>query len=300
MNAINSSQGSIDTKIILEKEPFINSVLKCSGADCSNLLTSEEICYCSPCSAQQDQIWKNLEKNQQDINQDLANFNQGLNDYVENQKDNAGNSNLKQSPTSSNNQELDAKKQQLKDLQSKEKSLTKSLPIDTQISILQKEISNLEKNSNKNHIETALLADKKQQLAELLKKQSNSDANTTKPSDKTALYVGLGIIGVVLIEYPLEKRSEIKELNISYDELYKQGLLTKNEHLEGSLDIRHFPSLEKFDCKNNRLTSLTLTSLYKLMSVDCSDNQINDISTELCMVLNELMFHNNPLKSLDI
>ncbi|CAI2190517.1 6345_t:CDS:2, partial [Funneliformis geosporum] len=29
------------------------------------------------------------EKNQQDINQDLDNFNQGLNDYVENQKDNA-------------------------------------------------------------------------------------------------------------------------------------------------------------------------------------------------------------------
>src|ERR1043166_8760982 len=77
---------------------------------------------------------------------------------------------LESNPTK-NQEELDSKKQQLKDLETKSKELTKSLPLDTQISILEKEI----------------------------KKQSNSNTNNANPSDKTILYLGLGIIGVVLI-----------------------------------------------------------------------------------------------------
>ncbi|CAG8773350.1 27404_t:CDS:2 [Gigaspora margarita] len=35
---------------------------QCSGSNCSNLLTNEEICYCATCSAQQEQVRKNLDK----------------------------------------------------------------------------------------------------------------------------------------------------------------------------------------------------------------------------------------------
>jgi len=43
-----------------------------------------------------------------------------------------------------------------------------------------------------------LLTSKKQELGELLKQQ-NSSNTTAKPSDKVGLYVGCGIIAVVLV-----------------------------------------------------------------------------------------------------
>lgn len=55
------------------------------------------------------------------------------------------------------------------DEDNQEKTLTKSL-IDTQISIQQKEIKDLENKPNKTQAEEELLADKKKQLEELLKK----------------------------------------------------------------------------------------------------------------------------------
>jgi len=64
----------------------------CSG--CSNLLIADEICYCANCSTRQEQIRKNLEKNSQYINKDLDNFQKGLNDYVDEQKDNTDKRNI--------------------------------------------------------------------------------------------------------------------------------------------------------------------------------------------------------------
>ncbi|CAI2178337.1 3483_t:CDS:2 [Funneliformis geosporum] len=111
--------------------------------------------------------------------------------------------NLEQNPNS-NSQELDSKKQQLKALETKSKELIKSLPIETQIAILHKEIKVLENKSNKNHLEKTLLTDKKKELAELLSRKNNSHANNAKLSDKTGLYIGLGAIG----------EQEINEKNI--------------------------------------------------------------------------------------
>jgi hypothetical protein len=105
---------------------------------------------------------------------------------------------LEQNPTN-NQTELDSKKQKLKELQDQEKTLTKSLPTNTQITLLKKEIKDLENKSNKTQTEQALLDSKKKELEELLKKQSNSNATDNKPSDRTGLYVGLGIVGIVLI-----------------------------------------------------------------------------------------------------
>ncbi|CAI2175618.1 14552_t:CDS:2 [Funneliformis geosporum] len=106
---------------------------------------------------------------------------------------------LESNPTSSNIQELDSKKQQLKTLETKSKELIKLLPLDTQITILQKEIKLLESKPTKNHLEKVLLTDKKKELAELLSKKNNSTTNNAKPSDKTGLYIGLGAIGILVV-----------------------------------------------------------------------------------------------------
>src|SRR5207248_1376712 len=74
-------------------------------------------------------------------------------------------------PTKSPQQqaELDSKKQKLKELEEKEKKLTKLLPLDTQITILEREIRELEGKSNKSEAEEALLVEKKKELEKLLK-----------------------------------------------------------------------------------------------------------------------------------
>ncbi|CAH1756452.1 3923_t:CDS:10 [Entrophospora sp. SA101] len=99
---------------------------------------------------------------------------------------------LEQNATNPQNQaELAAKKQQLTELENKQKELTQSLPITTQIAILEREIKELTNKPTRTATEEALLTSKKQELAELLAKQSNSNTNNAKPSDKTALYIEL-------------------------------------------------------------------------------------------------------------
>ena len=93
---------------------------------------------------------------------------------------------------------LEEKRKRLKELEEKEKELTKSLPLTTQITNLEREIKELTNKSTRNQTEEALLAAKKKQLEELLKKQDSSNT-TAKPSDKTALYIGCGVIAVVLV-----------------------------------------------------------------------------------------------------
>ena len=102
-----------------------------------------------------------------------------------------------ESNPSKNQAELDAKRQQLAELEIKSKELINSLPIDTQITILEKEIKELNNKSNKTQTEQALLDSKKQELDRLLVEKNKS--NTTKPSDKTILYWGVGIVGTLIL-----------------------------------------------------------------------------------------------------
>src|SRR5206468_75927 len=108
---------------------------------------------------------------------------------------------LETNPTKTPAQQADltTKKQQLKELEDQEKELTKSLPIETQITNLEREIKELENKPTRTQVEEALLTEKKKELEELLKKQQGANTNIAKPKDKTALYVGLGIVGVVLV-----------------------------------------------------------------------------------------------------
>src|SRR4051794_33668076 len=80
---------------------------------------------------------------------------------------------LESNPTT-NQTELDSKKQQLQDLQSKEKQLITSLPLDTQITILEREIKELSNKPSKTKAEEALLTNKKKELERLLSEKNKS------------------------------------------------------------------------------------------------------------------------------
>ncbi|CAI2184648.1 4132_t:CDS:10 [Funneliformis geosporum] len=179
--------------------------------------------------------------------------------------DNLGNK--KQNPTSSNSQELDSKKQQLKDLETKAKELIKPLPLDTQITILQKEIKILETKATKNSLEEVLLSSKKKELEELLKRQNNSNINNSKPADKVILYIGCGIVGVALTcdtNFTEELQKEREAKGFSYEEC--------------SLNLQEFISLKELKCSRNQLTCLVLPENgEKLIVLDVSDNQLTEL-----------------------
>ena len=115
---------------------------------------------------------------------------------------------LEQNPTL-NQTELEAKRKQLKELQEQEKELTRSLPINIQIANLQREIKELE-SKTRTPAEETLLTEKKKQLSELLDRKNNSNINSNKPSDKTALYIGCGVIGLfaLLLVFVLAKNRQ--------------------------------------------------------------------------------------------
>ncbi|CAG8532520.1 2973_t:CDS:2 [Ambispora gerdemannii] len=95
---------------------------------------------------------------------------------------------LEQNPTP-NQTELEAKKKKLRELQDQEKQLSASLPLTTQISILEREIKELENKSIRTQAEETFLTSKKKELDKLLKKQDSANTNNTQPSDKTVLAI---------------------------------------------------------------------------------------------------------------
>ncbi|CAI2187226.1 8988_t:CDS:2 [Funneliformis geosporum] len=170
--------------------------------------------------------------------------------------------NLEQNPNP-NSQELDSKKQQLKALKTKSKELIKPLPLDTQITILQKEIKALTSKSTKTKAEESILASKKQELEELLKKQKKPNATETNPSNRTALYIG-------------------------------------NKKLEGSLKLERFTNLRELVCSHNQLSRLEVSNCPNLKVIKCIDNQITELVIKNCPRVKELRCANNFLTDLDL
>ena len=75
-----------------------------------------------------------------------------------------------------------------------------SLPLDTQITILQKEIKELNSKSSKSKVEQSILDSKKRELERLLGKKDKGNAVESKDkSNKTALIIGCSVIGILLI-----------------------------------------------------------------------------------------------------
>jgi len=102
--------------------------------------------------------------------------------------------------------------------------------------------------------------------------------------------------------YPQEKRSEIKELDISLSILRQAKLLSENEKLEGSLDLSDFVNLEKLVCSKNRLSTLRLNGLKNLERISCNDNYLTsfDHSTLNPDKLTHLNISDNNLPAQDL
>ncbi|CAG8575009.1 10836_t:CDS:2 [Ambispora leptoticha] len=156
-----------------------------------------------------------------------------------------------------NQAELESKRKKLKELQEKEKQLFKSLPITTQISNLKREIKQLENKSTRTKAEEVLLSEKKKALAELLKKQQGANTDNAKPTDKTALYIGLAIGAVVLIVYPANA-DKLTYLDIRDNNLPEQDLAVFSiyNRFAGSLEtLKNLTKLQELDIKNTDINS---------------------------------------------
>ncbi|CAG8776967.1 6488_t:CDS:2, partial [Gigaspora margarita] len=197
-----------------------------------------------------------------------------MNKEIENKK--SGNqkiTTLESNPTKTPQQQEDLtkKKAKLKELEEKEKELSKSLPLDIQITNLEREIRELENKSTRTSEEETLLATKKKELVRLLaeqKKNSSTGENNGK-SDKTDLYVGVGVVIVVLVglvlilvvKIKVESNKEInltetviekvKNKNYSTSYLEKKVALVAREEIEGDDDfsIIEYSNSEKVGLK---------------------------------------------------
>jgi len=90
--------------------------------------------------------------------------------------------------------------------------------------------------------------------------------------------------------YPKIKRNKIKGLHI------------REKGLEGSLDLSDFTNLEMLDCSHNKITSLNLTGLEKLVKLECNYNLLGDFNYFLLNFseLNSLEINDNNLRKQDL
>lgn len=88
-------------------------------------------------------------------------------------------------------------------------------------------------------------------------------------------------------EYPLEAREWVNWLDIS-----RSGLT-------GDLVLENWFNLERLDCYNNWLTSLTIVNCPKLTRIECSNNKITSIVINNCLRISVLNVSDNLLTDLD-
>jgi len=88
-------------------------------------------------------------------------------------------------------------------------------------------------------------------------------------------------------EYPMEKRKNITELEVT------------NNNLEGELRLKDFDNLEKLECYGNSLTSLIVQNCTKLKDLDCSSNKLVILNLNDCCNLRELDCSFNNLTDLN-
>ena len=87
--------------------------------------------------------------------------------------------------------------------------------------------------------------------------------------------------------YPLKKRSEVKEL------------ATVKLNLQGPLKLEGFTNLEGIYCTDNKLTSLEFCNCPKLKNVLCQQNQLTNLTLANCPNITKLVANKNQLTSLD-
>ena len=88
-----------------------------------------------------------------------------------------------------------------------------------------------------------------------------------------------------------EYYSEIKDW-LNWLDISRSGL-------EGNLVISDFPKLEKIDCRQNQITSLTLKNLPKIKDFNASNNKLVELNINNCLEINRIDIANNFLKNLN-
>jgi len=73
-----------------------------------------------------------------------------------------------------------------------------------------------------------------------------------------------------------------------------------DKSLQGSLEIKNFKNLFKFNCKNNALDSLTFSDVPQLTTLFCQSNKLTGLDLSGNTELAELVCHTNLLSALDV
>jgi len=88
--------------------------------------------------------------------------------------------------------------------------------------------------------------------------------------------------------YPLEKRSEIKKININLKKMV------------GGLNLVDFVNLEKLKCGGNSLTNLDVSKNIKLTKLDCHDCFLSELDISNCFNLEKLNCSYNQLTNIPL
>ncbi|CAG8470077.1 6208_t:CDS:1 [Cetraspora pellucida] len=92
-------------------------------------------------------------------------------------------------------------------------------------------------------------------------------------------------------------------INKNYSKKTKKNLKIlsiSGKDLEGHLDLKDFPNLEKLDCYENRITSLDLTNNKNLTYLNLSSNPISNLVLSQNKKLTEIHFSYGQINSIDL
>ncbi|CAG8684002.1 2409_t:CDS:10, partial [Gigaspora margarita] len=214
-------------------------------------------------------------------------------------------------------QDLTNKKQKLKELEDKVEELDQQLPLTTQIANLQQEIKQLTNKPTRTKAEEALLAEKKKKLEELLKKQNSSHTNNSGKGDKTALYIGCGVVVKNIQEYLNQNYSDkknTKEIVFGSKtlKLKEKGELVifdysnlEEVYVAGELDVENITKVTVRNCPQLKEINITdfvdnkeleIINCPNLKKICCSKNQLTKLDLNN---LQKLICYNNQLTNLD-
>ena len=92
-------------------------------------------------------------------------------------------------------------------------------------------------------------------------------------------------------EYPLNRRNEITELDISKGKVKRWD--GHERTLKGDLKLENFTNLRKLIISSHQITSLDVSGLQYLTELDCQNNQLNNLTVNGCSNLKKINCSNN-------
>jgi len=99
-------------------------------------------------------------------------------------------------------------------------------------------------------------------------------------------------------EYPLNRRNEITELDISKGKAKRWD--GHKRTLKGDLNLRGFTNLRTLKCSGHELTNLYVGGCQYLTDLECQSNQLNSLNINGCFNLEKINCANNYINNLDL